>query len=216
MATHKSVAVGGTFDHLHIGHKLLLTATVLAAEPSDAFSTSPKTPRLITVGITGDELLVNKKYGSVVESWSTRQQRTADFVESILVFHPDIPSIRETESIDEPGPNGKVIRVTYGDDITINYTQISDPFGPTITDENITALVISGETRSGGKAVNDKRREKGWKELEVFEVDVLDAAAGLDDAEGQQQKEKQSFESKISSTEIRRRLQERGASASAS
>merc|ERR1711939_202866 len=216
VATHKSVAVGGTFDHLHIGHKLLLTATVLAAEPSDAFSSSPKTPRLITVGITGDELLVNKKYGSVVESWSTRQQRTADFVESILVFHPDIPSIRETESIDEPGPNGKVIRVTYGDDITINYTQISDPFGPTITDENITALVISGETRAGGKAVNDKRREKGWKELEVFEVDVLDAAAGLDDAEGQQQRERHSFESKISSTEIRRRLQERGASASAS
>jgi phosphopantetheine adenylyltransferase len=218
VATHTSVAVGGTFDHLHIGHKLLLTATVLAAEPSDVSSPSSpkKTPRLITVGITGDELLVNKKYGSVVESWSTRQQRTADFVESILVFHPDIPSITKTESIDEPGPNGKLTRVTYGDDITINYTQISDPFGPTITDENITALVISGETRAGGKAVNDKRREKGWKELQVFEVDVLDAAAGLDAAEGQQQGEKQSFESKISSTEIRRRLQEREAGASAS
>lgn len=209
VATHKSVAVGGTFDHLHIGHKLLLTATILAAEPSDP-SSQTKMPRLITVGITGDELLVNKKYGAVVESWATRQQRTAEFIESILVFHPDIASIQKTESIDQPGPNGKVVRVTYGDDITINYTQISDPFGPTITDENITALVISGETRAGGKAVNDKRLEKGWKALEVFEVDVLDAGVGLDDTEAQpQQQDKQSFESKISSTEIRRRLYEK-------
>lgn len=209
---HKSVAVGGTFDHLHIGHKLLLTATVLLAEPSTA-SSRDKTTRHITVGITGDELLVNKKYGSVVESWTTRQQRTADFVESILVFDKD-DTIKKVESIDEPGPNGKIVRVTYGDDISINYTQIADPYGPTITDEEITALVISGETRAGGKAVNDKRKEKGWKELEVFEVDVLDAGVGLDESEIEDKHEKQSFESKISSTDIRRRLQEAHSNAS--
>ncbi|KIW42300.1 uncharacterized protein PV06_05862 [Exophiala oligosperma] len=222
VTSHKSVAVGGTFDHLHIGHKLLLTATVLAAEPSEPDAQQPTTPpRLITVGITGDELLVNKKYGAVVESWATRQQRTAEFVESILVFHPDVASIQKTEHVDQPGPNGKVVRVSYAvgaDDIIINYTQISDPFGPTITDQDITALVISGETRAGGKAVNDKRLEKGWKALEVFEVDVLDAGVGFDDdddddddgVEGQpqQQQNKQNFESKISSTEIRRRLYE--------
>ncbi|KAK4947766.1 hypothetical protein LTR10_013274 [Elasticomyces elasticus] len=210
---HKSVAVGGTFDHLHIGHKLLLTATVLLAEPSAA-SSRDKTPRHITIGITGDALLVNKKYGSVVESWSTRQGRAAEFVESILVFHRDGDSIKKTEYINEPGPNGKVVRVTYGDDISINYTEIVDPFGPTITDENITALVISGETRAGGKAVNDRRKEKGWKELEVFEVDVLDAGVGLDESEMDNKQEKQSFESKISSTEIRRRLHEAQTNAS--
>ena len=216
VTTHKSVAVGGTFDHLHIGHKLLLTATVLAAEPS-TLSSSAKGPRHITVGITGDELLVNKKYGSVVESWDVRQQRTAEFVESILVFHPDVSSIRKTEHINEPGPNGRVVRMTYGDDVSISYTQISDPFGPTITDESISALVISGETRAGGKAVNDKRKEKGWKELEVFEVDVLDAGVGLDEEEVDGEKEeKHSFESKISSTDIRRRLQEMSTSASVS
>ncbi|KIX07548.1 uncharacterized protein Z518_02201 [Rhinocladiella mackenziei CBS 650.93] len=211
ITTHKSVAVGGTFDHLHIGHKLLLTATVLASEPADlAFPT--KTPRLITVGITGDALLVNKKYGTVVESWSDRQQRTAEFIESILVFHPNVPSITNTEYIDKAGPNGKVVRVTYGDEISINYTQISDPFGPTITDEEISALVISMETRAGGKAVNDKRKGKGWKELEIFEVGVLD---GEDTSDGPK-KEKQNFESKISSTEMRKRLQERESKASSS
>ena len=117
---------------------------------------------------------------------------------------------------DEPGPNGKVVRVSYSagssdSTITINYTEISDPFGPTITDERISALVISAETRAGGKAVNDKRREQGWAELEVFEVDVLDAAVDQDEEEEGDRKEKKSLESKISSTEIRRRLQEREA-----
>lgn len=212
LQTHTSVAVGGTFDHLHIGHKLLLTGTILAAEPGS------QSPRLITVGITGDELLVNKKYGNVVESWDTRQQRTADFVESILTFHPDVPSIRKIQQIDDPGPNGRVVRITYSttatptDEITINYTKISDPYGPTIADENISALVISAETRAGGAAVNEKRGGKGWKALEVFEVDVLDAGAGNEDdadREAGGKEEKKGFDSKISSTEIRRRVAER-------
>lgn len=219
LQTHTSVAVGGTFDHLHIGHKLLLTGTILAAEPDTPSS------RLITIGITGDELLVNKKYGSVVESWDTRQQRTAEFVESILIFHSDIPRIRKVQHIDEPGPNGHIVRITYAtttgdttshtDEITINYTKISDPYGPTIADENISALVISAETRAGGNAVNEKRGGKGWKALEVFEIDVLDAGVVEDDDdenarhEAGAKEEKKGFESKISSTEIRRRMAEK-------
>ncbi|KAJ9662289.1 hypothetical protein H2198_001423 [Neophaeococcomyces mojaviensis] len=198
---HHRVAVGGTFDHIHIGHKLLLTATIFIAQPGE--------DREITIGITGDELLVNKKHATVLESWDVRQQRTADFIESILVFNNDVSSIRSVQHIDEPGPNGKIVKVTYtdaknGSKIAINYTRISDPFGPTITDESISALVISAETRAGGKAVNDKRTEKGWAPLEVFEVDVLDA--GSDDMEQDAKVEKTTFESKISSTEIRRRL----------
>ena len=222
VTVHKCVIVGGTFDHLHIGHKFLLTATILAAEPSS------DTTRKITFGITGDELLVNKKYGSHVEPWDVRQQRTAEFVDSILAFYPRKATddaegtghgLRTTEYINEPGPNGKVVRVTYHHppsqpsshaegDMIINYTQISDPFGPTITDPDYSALIISAETRAGGKAVNDKRRNKGWTELEVFEVDVLDAGIGTDDVRDGEEKQKESFESKISSTEIRRRLQE--------
>ena len=85
--------------------------------------------------------------------------------------------------------------------LTINYVEIFDAFGPTITDEKISALVISGETRSGGKAVNDRREEKGWAPLEVFEVDVLDAHDETGSGSA-----KADFQNKISSTEIRRRL----------
>jgi phosphopantetheine adenylyltransferase len=210
---HYSVIVGGTFDQLHIGHKLLLTATALVLSPSP----SPKSNRLITIGITGDELLVNKNFASEVESWDVRQQKTADFFESILAFPTASASSsssfsRRSETTSEPGPNGHVVRVTFlsvasGSTTTINYIRISDPYGPTIVDEKISALVISQETRAGGKAVNDKRGEKGWAELEVFEVDVLDASPRLEDDDvGGPRKE--TFESKISSTEIRRRLAE--------
>ena len=201
--THLKVAVGGTFDHLHVGHKLLLTATVFIAQPDAG-------DREITVGITGDELLVKKKHASVLESWDIRQQKSADFVESILVFHPDVPSIRSIEHIDQPGPNGKVVKVTYDTGVrkvTINYVRISDPFGPTITDESITALVISAETRAGGKAVNDKRGDKGWELLEVFEVDVLDPGSVDDTKDADPKRVEADFATKISSTEIRRRLE---------
>ena len=205
---HKSVAVGGTFDHLHIGHKLLLSATAFLPSP-----TPPSQPRKITIGITGDDLLINKKHASVLESWDIRQQRTADFVESILfATHADPASILRVERQDEPGPNGKVVRYIYApkesegeSEVVVNYTLINDPYGPTVTDEDISALVISKETRAGGKAVNDKRGEKGWKALEVFEVDVLDARPEGSEEAGV---EKEGFEEKISSTEIRRRLVE--------
>jgi phosphopantetheine adenylyltransferase len=100
----------------------------------------------------------------------------------------------------EPGPNGHAVHVSYPSNLVIKYVQIMDPFGPTITDESISALVISKETRSGGAAVNEKRKEKGWAPLEVFEVDVLDA--------GEEEVEDETFQ-KLSSTEIRRLLSER-------
>lgn len=201
MHTHKRIANGGTFDHLHIGHKLLLAGTFLLSEPGSGM-------RQITVGTTGDKLLVNKKHAGVLESWDVRQQRAADFVESVLVFHRDPTSLRTIQKFDEPGPNGKVVRVSYqnpanpDDVIRINYTELSDPYGPPITDESITAIVLTAETSAGGKGINDKRSEKGWEILEVFEVDILDADDALEDSKVP----KTSFEGKISSTAIRQRL----------
>lgn len=197
---HSAVAVGGTFDHIHIGHKHLLTmfAFVLEPKPSDGQQSS------LTVGITGDELLVNKKYAEVLESWDRRQQMTHDFLSSLLFWGEPEDSRIHVERISKPGPNGHAVHVTFPTGLVIKYVQIMDPFGPTITDESISALVISKETRSGGKAVNDKRVEQGWSELEVFEVDVLDA--------GEQEDVDETFQSKLSSTEIRRALVERAKS----
>lgn len=204
--SHNVVAVGGTFDHLHAGHKLLLTATALLLQPATRSTTFNR--RLI-VGITGDELLKNKKYAEYLKSWKQRQEDVVDFLLSVLLFtrSPTKDAI-ETTSIDEPIPNGRAVHTRLkACSTTIECVEIQDPFGPTITDESVTALVVSGETRSGGQAVNDKRNENGWRGLEVFEIDVLDA---------EDQNENGGivgdFSSKISSSAIRQRKAEIGKS----
>jgi phosphopantetheine adenylyltransferase len=194
--------VGGTFDHLHAGHKLLLTATALLLQPASNAATAHR--RLI-VGITGDELLKNKKFAEYLGSWIQRQEDVVDFLLSILYFaRSNREDAIESLSFDEPIPNGRAIHTKLKNcSITIECVEIQDPFGPTITDESVTALVVSGETRAGGQAVNDRRTEKGWKPLEVFEVDVLDAEETEQGAS-----KTENFASKISSTAIRKRRAE--------
>lgn len=50
MVRCSTVALGGTFDYLHIGHQLLLLYGALAAKQT------------IYVGVTGEALLAKKKY----------------------------------------------------------------------------------------------------------------------------------------------------------
>lgn len=57
---YETVAVGGTFDHLHAGHKILLTMTAWLAQ------------RKVVCGITDDALLVNKKHKEVMENIDQR------------------------------------------------------------------------------------------------------------------------------------------------
>ncbi|KAL1989220.1 hypothetical protein VTN96DRAFT_3767 [Rasamsonia emersonii] len=197
---HYSVAVGGTFDHLHIGHKLLLTATALALDSYGGQATGRR-ERLLTVGVTGDELLVNKKFAEFLESWEERWQSTASFLSAIIDFTPPEDRVPDIQRASDPGPNGKWVLVKVTPDLHIKLVQISDPFGPTITDENISALVVSKETRSGGKAINDERAKKGWAPLEIFEVDILQAGEVEEGVDASAE----SFEAKISSTDIRRR-----------
>ncbi|RAQ70168.1 pantetheine-phosphate adenylyltransferase family protein [Aspergillus flavus] len=197
--TNHSVIVGGTFDHFHIGHKLLLTAMALVLDP--VRDTNPGTEALLTIGVTGDELLVNKKYAECLESWDERCEGVASFLTAIMDFYPPDKSATRTERVTQPGPNGKYIVMKVRSGLTLKLVQISDPFGPTITEEDISAIVVSQETRSGGAAVNEKRAEKGWKRLDVFEIDVLHSkdvpSSDFED-----------FASKISSTDIRRQRME--------
>ncbi|KAL8897257.1 MAG: hypothetical protein Q9207_007305 [Kuettlingeria erythrocarpa] len=202
-AYHESVAVGGTFDHLHIGHKLLLSLMTFVLRPT--VPSAPRQRRTITVGITGDKLLENKQFREYLQNWYQRQAAVQAFLSSLLVL--DAPSEQTSPDKGEgEGDQQRAITMSWPSGLTINYVEIFDPFGPTITDESITALVLSEETRAGGKAVNEKRAERGWPSLDIFEVHVLDMSeksAGISD------KETQDFRNKISSTEIRRRLGKR-------
>ncbi|RAL05980.1 putative pantetheine-phosphate adenylyltransferase [Aspergillus ibericus CBS 121593] len=195
-STHYSVAVGGTFDHFHIGHKLLLTATALALQPAEDADTGKV--RQITVGVTGEGLLAKKKYAEFLESWDERCASTGSFLMAIMDFRRPEASAPRIERASGPGPDGKYIQMQVRPDLVFKLVQITDPFGPTVTDQGIGALVVSRETRAGGAAVNEERAKKGWESLEVFEVDVLHTGeVPTDDVEN--------FASKISSTDIRRR-----------
>lgn len=68
---YKVVAVGGTFDHLHAGHKILLTMTAWLAQER------------VVCGITDDALLVNKKHKEVMENLAARSQGVRKFYHTL-------------------------------------------------------------------------------------------------------------------------------------
>ncbi len=199
---HRSVAVGGTFDHLHAGHKLLLTMSALVLDPTSISGAC------LTVGITGDELLRNKQFKDELEDFPERQLAVQEFLLGIFGLVSLSHVLEDTSHIESTSPFGREVHNTLRSGLTIKYVEIFDPCGPTITDETITALVLSAETRDGGQVVNNKREEQGWSALEIFEVDVLDVGETNGDSRDQA---KNKYQGKISSTDIRRRIREKSA-----
>jgi phosphopantetheine adenylyltransferase len=188
------VCLGGTFDYLHPGHKLLLTAGALLLQVPRRGDSSE--PCHYIIGITGDEMLRNKKFAEYVQPWDQRARNVILFLSCLMELSDRGWKVGTGLQIDEKDGD---FRASFREGtIQVQCVRIHDPFGPTITLENIDALVVSGETRSGGQAVNQKRAERGWRALEVFEVDVLDAGEISDEPS-----KTENFASKISSTAIR-------------
>lgn len=192
------VCLGGTFDHLHPGHKLLLTAGARLLRVPGKGEHNPPT---FIIGITGDELLRNKKYAEYVQPWDERAMNVIDFLSSILPLSKEDGQRGSAPRLDRA--EGEVVAWLRNDTVRVQCVRIHDPFGPTITREDIDALIVSGETKSGGAAVNDKRAERGWPPLEIFEVDVISAEDLAGEPAGAED-----FASKISSTAIRQQIAE--------
>jgi phosphopantetheine adenylyltransferase len=193
-STYPAVCLGGTFDYLHPGHKLLLTAGALLLQVPRRGDPVP--PCRYIIGITGDEMLRNKKFAEYVQTWEERARNVILFLAELLELSPRGWKDSTAPEIEEK--DGDFTATFRDGTIQVQCVRIQDAFGPTITVEDIQALVVSAETRSGGQAVNDKRTEKGWHALEVFEVDVLDAEEIVDEPT-----KTENFASKISSTAIR-------------
>lgn len=205
---HNAVAVGGTFDHLHLGHKLLLSMTALVINPN--IQPGVNVERSLIVGITGDKLLQNKKFSEHLQDWHQRQAAVQSFLLAFLVVNEPLQNLPSTMKEKQADTLGHTVIHKLPSGLVIEYVEIFDAFGPTITNESISALVLSGETRKGGEAVNSKRAEKRWASLDIFEVDVLDAAEA--DTRNSNYAA-QDFQNKLSSTEIRRRLAKKSGTA---
>ena len=201
---HTSVAVGGTFDHLHIGHKLLLTMTAFILDCHESDNSNEE--QIMTIGITGDKLLKNKKFAALLEPWQIRQRKIADFLQSILCIQTSAEPHRPIWEDLSDDQSGYIVHVKLSPSLTLRCVELKDPYGPPIHDESISALVISAETKSGGEAINSKRIQKGWLPLDVYQVNIIEPLQQTHDGDMVTKEANDKFQGKLSSTEIRRRI----------
>lgn len=75
IGVYQKVAVGGTWDHLHWGHKLMLTLATYTAKST------------VVVGVTDAKLLTNKKHAEALEDYNSRAENVVKF---IRYLKPDI------------------------------------------------------------------------------------------------------------------------------
>lgn len=138
---YKVSALGGTFDHIHDGHKILLTIA--------AFITSSK----LIVGVTDQDLLTNKKYKEYLE---TVDQRCDNVKKFLALLKPSL-KVEIVLIRDVCGPTGTVpeiealvvSRETVQGGHFVNETRV---------EKGLTELDISVANVLGGK------EEDGWKE----------------------------------------------------
>lgn len=85
-----AAGLGGTFDHLHAGHKLLLSAAAAVAT------------RRLLVGVTDESMLQKKKFAAFIEPF---ERRAAAVVEFVRLINPEVKV--EIARIHDPiGPAG--------------------------------------------------------------------------------------------------------------
>mmetsp|Transcript_11689 Transcript_11689/g.21858 ORF Transcript_11689/g.21858 Transcript_11689/m.21858 type:complete len:493 (-) Transcript_11689:89-1567(-) len=126
---YKSVAVGGTFDGMHYGHRKLLTLAVS--------SVLPNTGRL-TIGITTDEMLQQKEYSELIPSLNERIKGVRNFVDTLA---PGMKNrVKIVPILDKFGPPG----AAHDSDV---YHEKND----------YDALVLSHETLETGRMLNKHR-----------------------------------------------------------
>lgn len=122
--------MGGTFDHLHNGHKLLIKT---------ALSISNK----VSIGLTNQELLKNKKYASKLEDYETRERNIKNFISS------------------------------FTDMKRVEIIELNEPYGPPINEPEYEGLIVSQETYPVALKMNEIREKKGFNPMIIIVIPIL-------------------------------------------
>ncbi|MGQ9639125.1 MAG: phosphopantetheine adenylyltransferase [Candidatus Bathyarchaeia archaeon] len=129
------VALGGTFDHLHRGHKSLIGKALQLGDR-------------IIIGLSSDEYLSRWSKAHSVSSYEKRLERLKSYFSELNVL----------------------------DRVTI--LPLNDPFGPTISDDSISVLVVTRDTLKTALEINRIRISKGLAPLQVYVCDLVLADNG--------------------------------------
>ena len=116
------VALGGSFDHLHDGHKDFI---LFAAEIS----------KNLIIGVTDQQMVLKKPYPDLIQPTHVRKQAVLNFC------------------------NRHEIKAKL---ITLN-----NPFGPTIEENTIEAVICTTDTLPGANKINEIRSKLHIKELPI-------------------------------------------------
>jgi pantetheine-phosphate adenylyltransferase len=132
MKKFRKVAVGGTFDEFHRGHKVLLMKAFEIGEH-------------VLIGLCSDEFA--KKMG--------KPHITAPFDDRLK----ELKVFLETLNLNE---KAEII-------------PLNDPYGATVTDKCIEALVVSEETEKTAIKINQKRSEAQLPPLTIVAISMVPA-----------------------------------------
>src|SRR4030066_612180 len=130
MTQFRKVAVGGTFDELHRGHKVLLLKS---------FESGAR----VLIGLCSDEFV--KKLG--------KPHKTASYAERLKELETFLTNLSVFEKAE--------------------IIPLNDPFGPTVTDRCIEALVVSEETAMNASKINEQRKKAGLAPLEIVAINMV-------------------------------------------
>jgi pantetheine-phosphate adenylyltransferase len=164
----REVAVGGTFDALHRGHKILLRTAFRAGDR-------------VLIGLSRNGFVRRLVKNHRVDPYPKRKRELVSF-------------LKKERLLDR----AKII-------------PLDDPYGPTVKDSTVRALVVSRMTKKMADKINTIRRRRGLKPLSVVSIGMVVAEdfepisstrirAGEIDREGYLERTRRSRRARLSHT----------------
>jgi len=128
----ETVAVGGTFDEFHKGHRALLMK---------AFEVGNH----VLIGLSTDEFAEKLRKPHEIAGYGERLRELKDFLKK----------------------NGLLDRAEI--------LPLNDPYGPTLSSDQLDAIVVSRETEPRAYEINERRKAKGLPPLAILAIEMVPA-----------------------------------------